>query len=244
MKIDLDIIIPVYLEQDNILETLAGITKEIKILSINYRILIIYDFDNDPTISIIKKNSLDSNILLIKNRYSNFNGAIKTAYEHLQASAAIVYTAEDHNNFKTINEMFLKYKEGFDVVCASRFIDGIDYYSSSEPLIKKSLVRLSSVLIKKFTDINCDDPTNGFRLFSNEIIRTIPIRSKKGFTFAIELLFKSFYNSYKITQVAAKSPIRKYGKSKFKSSTILFYIPWFLLLLFFGLKKKILSRFR
>ena len=53
MNYDLDIIIPVFREEGNILKTLEEILKNVKI---NFRILVIYDFEEDPTLAIIKKN--------------------------------------------------------------------------------------------------------------------------------------------------------------------------------------------
>jgi len=50
------------------------------------------------------------------------------------------------------------------------------------------LVKIVSYVLSNFTSLQITDSTNGFRLFSNEIIRKFPIESKRGFTFAIELL--------------------------------------------------------
>ena len=65
MSFSIDIILPVYNEEKNILETIQGIENNVKN---SHRILIIYDYDEDPTINIVKKN-LKENILLIKNKY-------------------------------------------------------------------------------------------------------------------------------------------------------------------------------
>ena len=52
MKYDLDIIVPVFREEGNISKTLQEISK---ISEINYRILVIYDFDEDPTLNVINQ---------------------------------------------------------------------------------------------------------------------------------------------------------------------------------------------
>ncbi len=56
MKYDLDIVIPVYFEERNIAETLENILKRIKI---NFRIIIVYDYLEDPTVNEIKNNFND-----------------------------------------------------------------------------------------------------------------------------------------------------------------------------------------
>ena len=169
---------------------------------------------------------------LVKNKYSGLNGAMKTAFEYSESDSVVLYTAEDHQNFDVINQMFEKFKNGYDVVCASRLMLGGDYNKVKEPLIKKILVNIVSFTLRNFTNIGTVDPTNGFRLFSKEIIKKFPIESKKGFTFAIELLAKAYKNNYKITEVPSMSPLRKFGKSKFKNTSIIYYIPWFLKILF------------
>ena len=233
MKYQLEIIIPVYYEQDNIYETISNI---LKIIKTNYRLTIVFDFDNDPTLNVIKENFDNNRIFLVKNKYSGLNGAMKTAFEYSESDSVVLYTAEDHQNFDVINQMYEKFKNGYDVVCASRLMLGGDYNKVKEPLIKKILVNIVSFILKNFTNVGTVDPTNGFRLFSKEIIKKFPIESKKGFTFAIELLAKAYKNNYKITEVPSMSPLRKFGKSKFKNTSIIYYIPWFIKILFYRSK--------
>lgn len=234
MKIELDIIIPVYEEQDNILKTLLGLKNK---LNLNYRILIVYDYDLDPTLKVVKLNFTDKNIILLKNNYVGLNGAVKTAFENSLSEAVVLYTAEDHLNFEVVNNMFKKFKQGHDIVCASRLANGGDYKFSKEPLIKKTLVNIVSFVLRNFTNLATSDPTNGFRLFSKKVIKNISIDSKYGFTFAIELLAKAYHLGYKIAEVPSQSPVRNGGVSKFNFFTILFYLPWFFHIIFFRPKK-------
>ena len=233
MKYQLEIIIPVYYEQDNIYETISNILKKTKA---NFRLTIVFDFDNDPTLDVIKKKFDNDRIFLIKNKYLGLNGAMKTAFEYSNSDSVVLYTAEDHQNYEVINKMYEKFSAGYDVVCASRLMSGGDYNKVKEPLIKKILVNIVSFMLKHFTNLGTIDPTNGFRLFSKEIIKKFPIESKKGFTFAIELLAKAYKHNYKITEVPSMSPLRKFGKSKFKNTTIIYYIPWFIKILFYKTK--------
>ena len=65
MKYDLDIIIPVFREEGNISKTIEEIFK---IQEINFRILVVYDFDEDPTIQVIKNNFDETQIIYLKNK--------------------------------------------------------------------------------------------------------------------------------------------------------------------------------
>ena len=232
MKYDLDIIIPVFREEGNISKTIEEIFK---IPEINFRVIVVYDFDEDPTIQVIKNNFDKTQIICLKNKYQGLNGAIKTGFENIQSKATLLYPADDHENFNLISEMFYKFNEGYDIVCASRFIDGGSYEGA--PLIKRLIVKLVSFTLTNFTSLPTKDATNGFRLFSKSIVEKFPIESRKGFTFSIELLAKAHRNNYKITELPEKWPVRTSGKSKFSYYTIPFYFKWYLYILMSAFKK-------
>ena len=232
MKYDLDIIVPVFREEGNISKTIEEIFK---ISEINFRVLVVYDFDEDPTIQVIKNNFDKTQIICLKNKYQGLNGAIKTGFENIQSKATLLYPADDHENFNLISEMFYKFNEGYDIVCASRFIDGGSYEGA--PLIKKLIVKFVSFTLTNFTSLPTKDATNGFRLFSKSIVEKFPIESKKGFTFSIELLAKAYRYNYKITELPEKWPVRTSGESKFSYYTIPFYLKWYLYILMSTFRK-------
>ena len=232
MKYDLDIIVPVFREEGNISKTIEEIFK---IPEINFRVMVVYDFDEDPTIQVIKNNFDKSQIICLKNKYQGLNGAIKTGFENIQSKATLLYPADDHENFNLIAKMFYKFCEGYDIVCASRFIDGGSYEGA--PLVKRLIVKFVSFTLTNFTTLPTKDATNGFRLFSKSIVEKFPIESKKGFTFSIELLAKAHRNNYKITELPEKWPVRTSGKSKFSYYTIPFYFKWYLYILMSAFKK-------
>ena len=232
MNYDLDIIVPVYREEGNIYKTINEIFKRLKI---KFRLLVIYDYEEDPTIDVVKKNFINEKVVCLKNKYSGFNGAIKTGFENIDANAALLYPADDHENFDLISRMFEKYQEGYDIVCASRFAEGGSYKGA--PLLKRIIVKIVSFTLSSLTSLPTKDATNGFRLFSKTIIKEFPIRSKKGFTFSIELLAKAYNRNFSITELPEKWPVRKSGKSKFKYFTIPYYLPWYIYIFFSGIKK-------
>ena len=102
MKYDLDIIVPVFREEGNISKTIEEIFK---IPEINFRVIVVYDFDEDPTIQVIKNNFDKTQIICLKNKYQGLNGAIKTGFENIQSKATLLYPADDHENFNLISEI-------------------------------------------------------------------------------------------------------------------------------------------
>ena len=167
-------------------------------------------------------------------KYLGFNGAIKSAFEITNSKAALLYPADDHENFNLIEKMYDKFSQGYEIVCASRFIEGGKYKGA--PLLKRILVKVVSFTLSNFTSLQTKDATNGFRLFSNNIIKNYTIESSKGFTFSIELLAKGYRHGVKIAELPESWPVRKQGKSKFKYLTIFFYLKWYIHILVTSIK--------
>ena len=223
-KKQLDILIPVFNENEIIVKTLKNILSTVKY---KYRILICYDYDEDPTLKIIKKNFLnDDKIVFIKNFSRGFNNALISGFKNSTAKAVLIYMADDHINHNTINLCYEKFKEGYQVVCPSRFIRGGKMIGN--PFFKALLARLASFFLFNFTSFPIKDATNSFRLFTRELIDKVKIESNKGFTLSLELTAKAHRLNYKIVEIPTFWIERGEGKSRFRLiSFILPYTKWF-----------------
>ena len=216
----LDILIPVFNENETIIKTLKNILLVVKC---DYRILICYDYDEDPTLKIIKKNFPNNlNIIFIKNYSTGFNNALISGFKSSKAEAAIIFMADDHINHNLINLCYEKFKEGFQVVCPSRFVKGGQM--KGNPFLKGTLTKVTSFFLFNFTTFPIKDSTNSFRLFAKKLIDEITIESNKGFTLSLELTAKAHRLGYKIIEVPTIWIEREKGKSRFK--LISFIIPY------------------
>lgn len=222
-KNDLDIIIPVFNEDENIIKTLKNISAVIKY---NYNFLICYDYDEDPTLKKIKENfNENSKIIFVKNFSKGFNNAIISGFNKSSAKAVVVFMADDHNNHALINLCYERFNEGYHIVCPSRFVKGGKMIGN--PFLKGILTKFVSFFLYNFTTLPVKDSTNSFRLFSKELINKIDIESKKGFTLSLELTAKAHRLGYKMTEIPTTWVERKVGKSRFKLlSFILPYTKW------------------
>ena len=221
---ELDILIPVFNEDEIIVTTIKNILSTV---NLNYRINICYDYEEDPTLKIIKKNFLDNKkIFFTKNFSKGFNTAIISGFRSSNAKAIIIFMADDHINHNLINLCYQKYKEGFEVVCPSRFIK--NGKMTGNPILKELLTRIVSFFLFNFTSFPIKDPTNSFRLFSKKLIDEVNIESRKGFTLSLELTAKAHRLGYKITEIPSIWKERDKGKSRFKLfSFIPPYLKWF-----------------
>ena len=104
-KNELDILIPVFNENEIIIRTIKNILSVVKY---DYQILICYDYDEDPSLKIIKENfPNNNNIAFVKNHSKGFNAAIMSGFQNSSAAALIIFMADDHINHNIIN--FRKY---------------------------------------------------------------------------------------------------------------------------------------
>ena len=219
----LDILIPVFNEDETIVKTIENIFSAVKY---DYKIIICYDYDEDPTLKIIKESfPHNSKIVFVKNFSKGFNNALISGFKSSTAKAVLVFMADDHTNHNIINLCYEKFTEGYQVVCPSRFIRGGKM--TGNPFLKGIITKLVSFFLFNFTSFPIKDSTNSFRLFSKELINKVKIESNKGFTLSLELTAKAHRLGYKITEIPTIWVERDKGKSRFKLfSFILPYTKW------------------
>ena len=228
-KIPLEIVIPIYNEGKNILELFKEFEKNVKT---PFQVLLCYDNENDDIFNFKHKlSNFNFKIKLVKNPLTGPLAAIKQGLKYGESNCVIVYPADDFINFNIIDKMYKCYKEGFDIVVASRFMKGGSMKGC--PLIKSILVRLASSTLFFFSSIPVRDASNGFRLFSRKLINLVEIESTMGFAYSLELLAKCNRMGLKIKEIPAQWEERSHGSSRFK---IIKWLPDYLRWYFYGLE--------
>ena len=223
----IDIIIPVKNDNENILKLIPKLVKHLKY---DFIISICYD-PNDPILNNeneIKK--IYAKTQFLKNPAQGPCEAIKYGLFQTSNDCKIVYPADDFLNISLINKMYEEFKLGADLVVASRFIKGGSMKGC--PLLKSILVRAASFSLFYLSTIPVRDASNGFRLFTKNLITNCGIESTKGFSYSLELLVKADRYKYKIVEVPAQWEERSVGQSNFKIGMwINSYLKWY----FYGL---------
>lgn len=233
--LQLDIVIPVYNEGRNIVSALEAIKREVKT---PFRIFICYDFDEDDTLAAIHNYPAESmNIVLIKNPNRGPHAAVRAGLSASTAPAVLVYMADDDYNAGIIDAMVEKFRDGFDVVAAARFIPGGCMVGCSWH--KTVITRLGTFALHRLARLPLHDNTNAFRLFSRRLLDTVEIESQHGFTFSIELLAKAVRLGWPVAEVAAQWFERDDKPSRFR---VVAWIPHYLKWLAYALATAWLGR--
>lgn len=220
----LDFVIPVYNEGEDIYLVLNALKSHVKT---SFRVLLCYDRDDDNTLSALKSYEAGKlEIGLVRNNSTGPHGAVIAGFKMTAAPAVIMLPADDTYNAQKIDLMVAKFKEGCEIVCASRFMEGGSMRGC--PLLKALLVKLAAFTLFHWAKLPTRDATNGFRLFSRRVLDQIPIESTEGYTFSIELLVKCHRLGWKICEVPADWIERTSGQSRFQIIKWLFpYLRWY-----------------
>jgi len=228
IKYPIDIIVPVYNEGDKIVKLLEEFQNSIKT---KFRILFCYDEESDDIFKYQDQfKKFEFEIIMVKNPDKGPCSAIKEGLNYGNSDCAIVYPADDFLNFNIIDKMYLEFKKNNDVVVASRFTKGGSMKGC--PIIKSILVRLASTSLFLLSSIPVRDASNGFRLFSRNLLDAVDIESKVGFAYSLELLSKCNRLKLKISEIPAQWEERSEGSSRFKTFKWLReYLRWY----FYGL---------
>src|SRR5581483_3696335 len=188
MRAHLDIVIPVYNEGPIIASTLAALAREVKT---SKRVLICYDFPEDNTLPAIESGRPqfpDLDIELVRNKARGAHHAIMTGFDASTAPLVLMYPADHDYEAGIVDSMVAKADAGYDIVCASRLMDG--GHMSGCPPLKYALTLAGNFTLRHLARLPTHDASSGFRLFSRRVIDTIAVETETGFCFSIELLVK------------------------------------------------------
>lgn len=209
---DLDIVIPVYNEGENIVPVLRALEREVRT---SFRVSICYDFEEDDTLAAISGADLRGiSIRTLRNTGRGAFGAVMTGIEASEAPAVLVYAADDDYNAARVDRLVERWRAGAHVVVASRFVKGGSMVGC--PFPKNVLVRAAAWTVRAIARVPTHDATNGFRLFSREVVRRIPLESTAGFTYSIEWLVKVHRLGWPIADVPVEWRERAHGQSRFR----------------------------
>lgn len=226
----LSIVVPVYHEQDNIIELFKAINRDIKT---SHELLVVYDYKEDPTFEVVSgyiKQTGSQNIRLVKNSVAGGRGvlnALKTGFKEAKGSAILVTMADLSDDLAVADRMVELHQKGAVVVCASRYMKGGRQIGG--PWLKRTLSHLAGVSLYLIRRVPTHDISNNYRLYDREFLQSLKLESQGGFEVAMEITVKAFRMGKKIAEVPATWRDRTAGESNFKLWKWLpSYLHWYL----------------
>ncbi len=206
----ISIIIPIFNEEDNIIELSNAIVREIK--KINFEVLFIDDGSTD--------NSEDI-ILEIIQKYPNFKlislrrnygqtAAMQAGFDHAKGKIYIPMDGDLQNDPKDIPKLLKKIEEGYDVVSGWRK-DRLD-----KKLTRILPSKIANNLISRISGIHLHDYGCTLKAYKKEVLNDIKLYGEMH-------RFIPIYASWegaKVTEIPVIHHARKAGKTKYGLSRI------------------------
>ncbi len=181
---ELSVVVPVFKEGeavDPVLRALnAGITAD-------HEILVVYDFDEDPTVPVIERLHVEIPAILgLRNGLGRgVLNAMKAGIAASRGDYVLISMADGSDEPHVVDPMVALARDGADVVAASRYMKG--GHQVGGPLLKRLMSRTAGLSLHWFGGVATHDPTNNFKLYSRRLLDATPIESPAGFELALEL---------------------------------------------------------
>ncbi len=208
----LSIIVPAHNEEDNIAEVIRQIEDR---LDLDYELLVVNDHSVDDTAKCV--NTLIKqypNLRIVDNRHGKgFANAIRFGFEQSRGDMVVPVMADLCDDLSTIPLMMDKISNGYDLVCASRYIPGGRRLGGSR--FKGFLSCFAGRSLYYVLGIPTHDIANAFKMYRKEVIQNIKIEAK-GFEISMEIPLKAYYAGFRISEVPTQWKERTRGKSSFK----------------------------
>ena len=221
-----DLVIPVYNEGANIARALDEIDRKVPLPR---RMLVVYDFDEDDTLPVVRdlmprypglelvRNTLGRGVL----------NAIRSGIAATTSDVVVITMADLSDDVAIVPRMVeLIRAEGFDIVCASRYMKGGQQIGG--PRLKKFLSRAAGLSLHWLTGLPSHDATNAFRAYRRSVLAGIEIESRGGFAYSLEITAKAYAAGRKITELPSTWQDRSAGESRFLLRAWLpHYLKWY-----------------
>jgi len=202
----LSVIIPVYNEVKTILE----IIQRVKEAPFEKEIIVVDDYSNDGTASLLKENS-EGIKTLFHDQNQGKGAAIRTALPQITGDIAIIQDADLEYHPSEYPRLISPILNGVaDVVYGSRFQGGthrVLYFWHS--VGNQIITTLSNML----TDLNLSDMETGYKVFRSEVLKKIKIESNR-FGFEPEITAKIAKMGCRIYEVPISYWGRDYSEGK------------------------------
>jgi dolichol-phosphate mannosyltransferase len=222
---ELSIVMPVFKEGEAVEPALRALERDIRT---PHEILVVYDFDEDPTVPVIER--LSAELPAVRGHRNDLGRGVLNAMKSGMAASSgpyvLITMADGSDEPHLVDAMVALARDGADVVAASRYMPG--GRQCGGPLLKRLMSRAAGLTLHWFAGVRTHDPTNNFKLYARRFLDAVLIESTAGFELALELTVKATLDGRTVAEVPTTWRDRTAGQSNFKLRKWLpHYLHWY-----------------
>lgn len=206
---ELSVVIPAYMEEDNLRLLLPRLNKVLRDTGLTHEILIV---DTSVAMDDTEGACREAGAVHVRRAGGDtFGAAVRTGIARTQGRFVCFMDADGSHGPEFILQM-LPWREQFDVVVASRYIDG-GHTENSPVLILMS--RVLNWTYSALLNLNCQDVSNSFKLYRGDELRSIELKCD-NFDIVEEILIRLARRTkqLRIKELPFTFKQRMFGKSK------------------------------
>jgi dolichol-phosphate mannosyltransferase len=221
----LSMIMPVFKEGEAVEPVIRALTAEV---DTPHEILVVYDFDEDPTVPVIERLGIDlPTVRGLRNDLGRgVLNAMKAGMSASSGEFVLITMSVGSDEPAIVDAMVARARAGADVVAASRYMPGGRQIGG--PRLKRLMSRAAGLSLHWFAGVPTHDPTNNFKLYSKRFLDAVRIDSTAGFELALELTVKATIDGRRVDEIPTTWRDRTAGESNFKLRKWLpHYLRWY-----------------
>jgi len=216
----LSVIVPTYNEADNIRELIER--TEVSLKGLDFEIIVVDDSSPDGTAEIAEELSKAyGNVKVVKRaRRMGLASAVLEGVKVARHDFVAVMDADLQHPPELLPKLFEKAREGYDLVIASRYVEGgrAEGWSFFRKLMSKGAALLAHVLLPRVRMVR--DPVSGFFVFKKSVVEGVKFNAT-SYKLLLEILMKGKYG--KVIEVPYAFGVRRRGRSKLGLREVLDY---------------------
>ena len=168
---ELSIVVPVYNEQECIGEFNTRINSVLDKLDVSVEIIYVNDGSADSSIDLIKEFATTNARVKFISFSRNFGHEIASTagIDHSIGKAVVLIDSDLQDPPETIEVLYHKWKEGFDVVYAKRL------NRDGESWLKKATSKYFYRILKKLSDVTIPLDAGDFRLMDRKVVDSLKL---------------------------------------------------------------------
>ena len=205
-QVDISVVIPLFNEEDSLVELHAKLTEVLRGVGKRYEILFVNDGSRDKSAEILDELALQDPAVGVIHFRRNFGKAagLDAGFKHARGKIIFTMDADLQDDPKEIPRFLEKLDEGYDLVSGWK-------KKRHDPLGKTLPSKLFNFTVSRVSGLQLNDFNCGFKAYRRETIEGVDLYGELHRYVPVLV----FWRGFRVTQIAVQHHARKHGHSKY-----------------------------